>query len=166
MNAVPPIPQAPPLVDAVQPDATAAATSSVTRPGSQDFASALNDAGGKPARKSAANKPQDSSASGSALPPPGNQPPLAPTPPPPAKTDVAAGAGAPALVPAAAAADAASILKGAQGSAQGLPSNGVDTAPIPPANSTGATTILTSANLDPAAPPAVAAAPGIEASPA
>ncbi len=121
----------------------------------------MNDAGGKPARKSAANKPQDLSTSGGALPPPGNQPPLAPTPPPPAKTDVAAVSGPPSVVSTAAVADAAAILKGAQGGAQGLPPNGVETTPIPPANAAGATT-----NLDPAAAPAVAAAPGIAAAPA
>jgi flagellar hook-length control protein FliK len=155
MNAVPPIPQAQPLIDTAQSDASASASSASTRVGSQDFAAALNDAGGKPARKSAANKPQDLSASGSALPPPGNQPPLAPAPPPTAKTDVTAGAGAPAAVSAATVADAAAILKGAQG----LPPNGVDAASIPPANATGATTIPTSAILDPAALPAVAASP-------
>jgi flagellar hook-length control protein FliK len=165
MNAVPPIPQAQPLIDAAQPDASASASSASTRVGSQDFAAALNDAGGKPARKSAANKPQDSSASGVALPPPGNQPPLAPTPPPPAKTDVAAVSGAPPAVSTAAVADAAAILKGAQGGAQGLPPNGVDTAPKAPGNAAGATTILASANLDPAAPPAVGALPAVAAAP-
>lgn len=165
MNAVPPIPQAQPIIEAAQPDASASAPSASTHVRSQDFAAALNDAGGKPARKSAATKPQDSSASGGALPPPGNQPPLAPTPPPPAKTDVAAVSGAPAVASTAAVADAAAMIKGAQSGAQGLPLNGVDGAPIPPANATGATTIPASANLEPPAPPAAAAAPVIAALP-
>ncbi len=161
MNAAPPVFQAQPVSDSVQPDTPAGAASATTRPGSQDFAAALSDAGGKPVRKNASNKQSDPASSGSSLPASGNQPPLAPTPPPPAKTDVAAVSGPPSVVSTAAVADAAAILKGAQGGAQGLPPNGVETTPIPPANAAGATT-----NLDPAAAPAVAAAPGIAAAPA
>ena len=77
MNAAPPVFQAQPVSDAVQPDTPAAAASATTRPGSQDFAAALNDAGGKPVRKSASNKQPDPASSGSPLPASGNQPPLA-----------------------------------------------------------------------------------------
>jgi flagellar hook-length control protein FliK len=155
MNAAPPVSQAQPVSDAVQPDAPASAASAPTRAGSQDFAAALSDAGGKPARKNAANKQQDSSANGSSLPAPGNQPPAAPTPPPPPRTESSA----------AAIADAAAIDKASPGRAQGPAPSTVAAAATPPAGPDGANTKLTAENLDPAvldaaAPPAPAA--GVE----
>jgi flagellar hook-length control protein FliK len=139
MNAAPPVSQAQPLNDAVQPEAPASAASTSTRAGSQDFAAALSDAGVKPARKSAANKQQDSASSGSSLPPPGNQPPVTLQPPPAAKTEPLA----------ATVADAAALVKDPQGGAQGAAPSAIAaaSASTAPANGTGATTILTSANL-------------------
>lgn len=90
MNASPPVLQVQPSSDAVQPNAPASAATASTRAGSQDFAAALCDAGGKPARKSAMSKQHDTTSSGSALPAPGNAlPPALPT--------AAAPAAAPAL---------------------------------------------------------------------
>jgi flagellar hook-length control protein FliK len=153
MNAAPPVFQAPPLSDAAQPEASASAASATPRTGGQDFAAALSDAGGKPARKNAVNKQQDPASGGSSLPPPGNQPPVALQPPPPAKTESLA----------AAVADATAIVKGAQG-AQGPVPSAIAAASTVPAS--GATAILTSANLDPpmpAAPPGTAAPPALAA---
>jgi len=131
----------------------ASAASASTRPGSQDFAAALSDAGAKPVRKNAANKQQSSSAGGSSLPSPGNQPPVAITPPPPAKTDVSA-----ALV-----ADAAAVLKASSGSAQGPAPGAIAAASTAAANASGTTTILTAENLT---APAPAAAPATQVPPA
>jgi flagellar hook-length control protein FliK len=149
MNAAPPVFQAQPSSEAVQPDAPASAASASTRPGSQDFAAALSDAGDKPVRKNAANKQQGSSAGGSSLPAPGNPPPVAVTPPPPAKTDVST----------AVAADAAAVAKASSGSVQGPAPSAIaaaSTAAPAAANASGMTTPLTADNL--AAPPAPAAA--------
>ena len=154
MNAVPPIPQAQPVSDAVQPDTPASSASASTRPGSQDFAAALSDAGGKPVRKSAANKQQGSSAGGSSLPAPGNQPPVAPAPPPAAKTDV----------PAALAADAAAVAKASPGGAQGPAPSAIAAASTAAAKAGGMTTTLTAESL--AAPLATAAAPAPPVPPA
>ena len=155
MNAAPPVFQAQPSNDAVQPNAPTSAASATTRTGSQDFAAALSDAGGKPARKSAANKQQDPASSGSSLPAPGNQPPLALGPPPPAKADA----------PAPAVADSAAAAKGPSGSAPGPVPDAIAAASAALVNGSGATTILSAANLDPAAAPAAAAPPAIAASP-
>jgi flagellar hook-length control protein FliK len=141
MNAAPPVLQAQPVSEAVQPEAAASAATTSTRAGSQDFAAALSDAGGKPVRKSAANRAPDLSASGSTLPAPGNQPPLAPLPPAAAKTEV----------PAAAVADAAALAKASQSSAPGPQPPAIATPLTAPANAGGATTIL-AANLDPEDP--------------
>jgi flagellar hook-length control protein FliK len=152
MNATPPVSQAQPLNEAVQPDTPASAASASTRAGSQDFAAALNDAGGKPARKNAAGKQQEPAGSGSSLPASGNQPPVALTPPPPpAKTDVSA-----ALV-----ADAAAVVKASSGSAQAPAPSAIAAASSAAVNDGGATTTLAAENLEPAAPPATAAAPAI-----
>jgi flagellar hook-length control protein FliK len=155
MNAAPPVSQAQPVSEAVQPEAPATAASASTRTGSQDFAAALSDAGVKPARKSAANKQQDPASSGSLLPPPGNQPPVALQPPPAPKTDVLA----------APIADAADIVKSSAGagSAQGAVPTAIAAGSTASDNGTGATTILTAANLDPAPPPP-AASPGLASS--
>jgi flagellar hook-length control protein FliK len=146
MNAAPPVFQAQPSSEAVQPDAPASAASASTRPGSQDFAAALSDAGDKPVRKNSANKQQGSSTGGSSLPAPGNQPPVALPPPPPAKTDVSA----------ARVADAAAVAKASPGGAQGPAPSAIAAASTAAANASGLTTTLTAENL--AAPPAPAAA--------
>jgi flagellar hook-length control protein FliK len=151
MNAAPPVSQAQPSSDAVQPEAPASAAAANTRAGSKDFAAALSDAGGKPARKSAANKQHDPAPSGSALPVPGNQPPPGLAPPPPAKTEASAAA-------AAAVADAAAIVKGAQGGAPASVPGAIAGASTAPGDPSGATTGLNLPNLDPAAPPAPGAA--------
>jgi flagellar hook-length control protein FliK len=140
------------LSDAAQPNAPASAASATPRTGSQDFAAAFRDAGGKPARKSAANKQQDPAPSGSSLPASGNQPPPVVQPaPPPAKTDSLA----------AAVADAAASAKGAPGGAQGPVAGAIAAASTTEANAAG-TTILSAANLDPGLPPAAVALPGME----
>jgi hypothetical protein len=154
MNATPPVSQAQPSSEAVQPDSPASAASASTRPGSQDFAAALSDAGGKPVRKNAANKQQGTSVGGSSLPAPGNQPPVALTPPPPAKTDV----------PAALVADAAAVVKASSGSAQGPAPGAIAAAATAAANAGGVTTTLPAKNL--AAPLASAAAPAPPVPPA
>jgi flagellar hook-length control protein FliK len=151
MNAVPPVLQARPSSGPVQPNASDPASSATPRAGSQDFAAALSDAGGKPARKNATNKHQDSSVSGSSLPPPGNQPPPALNSVPPAKS-------APGVV-----ADAPVAVKGSPGSAQGSASNGTAAAAQP--NASDAKTILTAENLD-TAPPVSAAPPASAVPPA
>jgi flagellar hook-length control protein FliK len=157
MNATPPVLQAPPLSDPVQSNAPASAASATPRTGSQDFAAAFRDAGGKPARKSTANKQQDPASSGSSLPAPGNQPPpVVQAPPPPAKTDVSAAAVAPAVV-----ADAATSAKGVAGSAPGPAPSAMAAASAAEANASGTTTILSATNLDPTLLPAAAAFPGI-----
>jgi flagellar hook-length control protein FliK len=160
MNAAPPVFQAQPVSDAVQPGTPASAASASTRPGSQDFAAALSDAGGKPVRKNAANKQPGSSAGGSSLPAPGNQPPVALTPPPPAKTDVSA-----TLV-----ADAAAVVRASSGSAQGPLPGAIAAASSAAANAGGMTTTLTAENLAAplatAAPVAPAAAPATPVPPA
>jgi flagellar hook-length control protein FliK len=109
----------------------------------------LNDAGGKPARKSAASKHQDPTVSGSSLPPPGNQPPPAQSSPPPAK-------GAAAVV-----ADAPAVAKGSPGGAQGPLPAGVDA--VTQANASDAKAILTAVNLDLATSPASAVPPDLAA---
>ena len=139
MNAAPPVFQAQPVSDAVQPDTPATAASAGTRPGSQDFAAALSDAGSKPVRKNASNKQPEPASSGSSMPAPGNQPPLAPTPSPPAKTDAAA---APAT-------DGAAI-KAAAASTPGPAPGGIALASNVPANASGLATTL-AADRDPAA---------------
>ncbi len=159
MNAAPPVFQAPPLSDAVQPDAPASAASANMRAAGQDFAAALSDAGGKPARKSAANKHQGPASSGSPLPAPGNQPPVTLNPPPPAKT--ASFAATPAPAPA----DAAATVKAAQGSAQGSVPGAITAASTAPASASAATIILSLPNPEPAAAPAPTALPGAAASP-
>jgi flagellar hook-length control protein FliK len=153
MNAAPPVFQAQPSSDAVQPDAPDSAASATTRAGSQDFAAALSDAGGKLVRKSTAHRQQDHAVSGSSLPVPGQPPPSAVTPPPQATTESLAGAAA------AAAADAAAKLKGGQGSAQGSQSDAIAAASTAPTSVGGATGISALPNLDPATPqgPAVQA---------
>jgi len=155
MNATPPVSQAQPSSDAVQPEAPTSAAAANTRAGSQDFAAALSDAGGKPARKIAANKQHDPAPSGSALPAPGNQPPPGLAPPPPAKAEASA------------AADAAAIVKGAQGGAPGSVPGAIAGASTAPGDPSGATGGLTLPNLDPAAPltPTPAAPPVLATSP-
>jgi flagellar hook-length control protein FliK len=149
MNAAPPVLQAQPSSGPVQPNASDSAASATPRAGSQDFASALSDAGGKPARKTAANKHQDSAVNGSSLPPPGNQP---PPQQPPAKSGAAA-----------AVADAPIVVKGSSGGAQGPLPNGIAAATQP--NATDASTILTPENLDAAVTPIPAAQPDLAAPP-
>jgi flagellar hook-length control protein FliK len=144
MNAAPPVSQAQPSIDAVQPEAPASSASASARTGNQDFAAALNDAGCKPARKNAAYKQQDPVSSGSSLPSPGNQPPVALPPlPPPANTDASTSATA----------DAAAIAKASKADAQGPQPVANFAPPTAPANAGGAATILAAANLDLAAPP-------------
>jgi flagellar hook-length control protein FliK len=82
MNATPPVSQSQPSNDAIQPNAPASAGPQAAHANSRDFAGALNDAGGQPARKNTAGKPHGADSSGGQLPPPGNQAPLAATPPP------------------------------------------------------------------------------------
>ncbi|HTB89943.1 MAG TPA: flagellar hook-length control protein FliK [Steroidobacteraceae bacterium] len=170
MNAVPPVLQAQPASGPVQPNPSDSAASAPPRAGSQDFASALNDAGGRPARKNAATKHQDSAVNGSSLPPPGNQPPPAQSSAPPAKSAAAA------------VADAPVAANGPPGSAQGSAPNGVASASTTQPNPTDAATILTAENFDtaaaaaaaaaaaeaqaPAAPPALEALPSLAAPPA
>jgi flagellar hook-length control protein FliK len=149
MNAAPPVLQAQPSSGPVQPNASDSAASATPRAGSQDFASALSDAGGKPARKTASNKHQDSAVNGSSLPPPGNQP---PPQQPPAKSGAAA-----------AVADAPIVVKGSSGGAQGPLPNGIAAATQP--NATDASTILTPENLDAAVTPIPAAQPDLAAPP-
>ncbi len=156
MNAAPPVFQAPSSNDALQTDAPASTASTSSRGGTQDFAAALSDAGGKPVRKSTVNKQQEPAARGSSLPAPGNQPPPVAMPAPPAMTDASA---------AAAAAAAADRVKGAQGSAGGSQPNAIVAASGAPA-SAGGVGILTLPGLDPAAPRGPALAPGGGAAPA
>jgi len=86
MNATQPVFQAQPSGDAAQTNASTSTDSPSSRANSQDFAAALSDAGsGKPARKNTAGKPHGDSGGG-AMPPAGNQPPLALGPPPAART--------------------------------------------------------------------------------
>jgi flagellar hook-length control protein FliK len=160
MNAAPPVLQAQPSSGPVQPNASDSAASASPRAGGQDFAAALSDAGGKPARKNVAHKQQDPAATGSSLPVSGNPSPLAQTPPPPAKTDAAAAAGPPAAGPPAAvsapAPDAAAPVKGSP-SAQG--SGPAASVPVSAAQADAAAvaTSLTPELLDPAVPPTTAA---------
>jgi flagellar hook-length control protein FliK len=156
MNAAPPVFQAQPLNDAVQPDTPASAASASARPASQDFAAALSDAGGKPVRKNAANKQQDLSASGSSLPAPGNQPPVALTAPPPAKTESLA-----ALV-----ADAAAVVKASSGGAQGPGPSAIAAASTAAANASGMATTSTAENLAAPLAPAAASAKLVPPAPA
>lgn len=154
MNAAPPVFHAPPPSDVAQPDTPAPAVAAGARAGSQDFAAALSDAGGKPARKIAANKQQGPAPSGSSLPGPGNPPPPALNSPPAAKTDVPAAA--------AAIADAAAIVKSVQGRAQGATPTTL-IASAAPGNAGSATDL---SNSDPTAPAVPGAAPGLATSPA
>jgi flagellar hook-length control protein FliK len=73
MNATPPVSQIPPSPSPVQSAAPAAADQT-DRSNGQDFAGAMNAAGGRPVRKPGA-KQHDSASGGSALPVVGNQPP-------------------------------------------------------------------------------------------
>jgi hypothetical protein len=155
MNAVPPVFQAQPSSEAVQPDTPASAASASAGPGSQDFAAALSDAGAKPVRKNAANKQPGSNVSGSSLPAPGNQPPVAVIPPPPAKTDVSA-----ALV-----ADAATVVKASSGNAQGPAPSPIAAASTAAANTSGKATTLTAENLTPPLAPAAAQATPVPPAP-
>jgi flagellar hook-length control protein FliK len=89
MNATPPVSQSQRSSDAIQLNAPASAGSQASHANSRDFAGALDDAGGKPARKNTTSKPHNADSSGGQLPPPGNRPPPGVTPPP-ARTDAAA----------------------------------------------------------------------------
>src|SRR5258708_33135338 len=149
MNAIPPISQAPGGSDAAQLNAPAPAASPPSRGANQDFAGALRDAGGKPARKGAVGKQQEAALSGSALPVPGNQPPPVPASPPaltpsapptPVKTE---------LLAAAQAADAAGAITGPPAGAAGATPSAIPAAPTLPANA-GSTAALAS-NFDLAA---------------
>lgn len=153
MNAIPPISQAPSGADAAQLNAPASAASPPSRGANQDFAGALRDAGGKPARKSAVGRQQEAISSGSALPLPGNQPPPAPVSPPaltplgfpPAiKTELLATA------------QAAGAIAGPPAGAAGANPSAIPAAPTLPANA-GSTAAL-APNFDLAA--AVVSAPG------
>jgi flagellar hook-length control protein FliK len=159
MNAVPPVLQAQPASGPVQPNASDPASTATPRAGSQDFAAALSDAGGKPARKNATNKHQDSSVSGSSLPPPGNQPPPAQSSPPSAKSGGAV------------VADAPVVAKGPPSGAQGPSPNAIAAASTKQPNANDAARILAVENLDaaaataPPAPPVTVATPALEAPP-
>src|SRR5258708_17011442 len=144
MNAIPPISLAPSGSDAAQLNAPASAESPPSRGANQDFAGALRDAGGKPARRSAVSKQQDANLSGSALPVPGNPPPpgnqplpvsappsaLTASSPPPAFSP--SPAGKPDLLAAAQAAAAAGAPPGAVTAPPGGAA-GADPNPIPAA---------------------------------
>src|SRR5258708_8012171 len=175
MNAIPPISLAPSGSDAAQLNAPASAESPPSRGANQDFAGALRDAGGKPARRSAVSKQQDANLSGSGLPVPGNPPPpgnpplpvsaspsaltasLPPpafSPPPTAKTDLLA------------AAQAAAATGAPPGAVTAPPGGaaGADPHPIPAAPTLTAKAGSTAAlapNFDLAAAPA--SAPGGDA---
>jgi flagellar hook-length control protein FliK len=159
MNAVPPVLQAQPSSGPVQSNASDPASSATPRAGSQDFAAALSDAGGKPARKNATNKHQDSNAGGSSLPPPGNQPPPAQSSSPPAKSGGAVVADAPVMA------------KGPPSGAQGPSPNAIAAASTKQPNANDAAPILAAESLDaaaataPPAPPVPAAMPALEAPP-
>ena len=159
MNAVPPVLQAPPSSGPVQPNASDSASSAPARAGSRDFASALSDADGKPSRKNATNKHQDSGVSGSSLPPPGNQPPLVQNSLPPAKSGGAV------------VADAPVVAEGPPSGAQGPSPNATAAASTKQPNANDAATILAAENLDaaavtpPPAPPIPAATPALGAPP-
>jgi flagellar hook-length control protein FliK len=161
MNAIPPISQAPSGSDAAQLNAPASAASPPSRGANQDFAGALRDAGGKPARKSAVSKQPEANSSGSALPVPGNPPPVSgnqpavvpasPTPltlsPPPPKTEVMATAQT---------ADAAGAITGPPAGAAGANPSAIPAAPTLPANAGSAAALAP--NFDLAA--ALVSAPG------
>lgn len=131
----------------MKPSSSDSAASAPARAGSQDFAATLSDAG-KPARKTAGNKHQDSSVSGSSLPPPGNQPPPTPTPPPQAKADVpgAVVANAPDGV------KSPDGVKGPAGGAQAPAPNAVAATSSPAIKTGDPTTSLTSESLGSATP--------------
>jgi flagellar hook-length control protein FliK len=169
MIAIPPISQAPSGSDAAQLNASASAESPPSRGAKRDFAGALRDAGGKPARRSAVSKQQDANLSGSTLPVPGNPPPpgnqplpvsaspsalTASSPPPAGKTDLLAAAQA-----AAGAGAAPGAVTGAPGGAAGADPNAIPAAPTLTA-SAGSTAAL-APNFDLAAAPA--SAPGGDA---
>jgi hypothetical protein len=150
MNAIPPISQAQSGSDAAQLNAPASAASPPSRGASQDFARALSDAGGKPARKGAVNKQHEATSSGSALPVPGNQPPPVPasppalTPlgvPPPVKAE---------LLAAAQAAEAAGAITGPPGGKAGSDPSAISPAP-PTLPANAADTVALAPNLDLAA---------------
>ena len=166
MNAVSPVLQAQPSSGPVQPNASDPASTATPRAGSQDFAAALSDAGGKPARKNATNKHQDLSVGGSPLPPPGNQPPPAQSSPPPAKSGGAV------------VADAPVVAKGPPSGAQGPSPDATAAASTKQPNANDAATILPAGDPDaaaatslpapplPAATAALVAAPSLAAPPA
>jgi flagellar hook-length control protein FliK len=145
MNAAPALSQSQPLSDSVQPNASASASAATPRADSQDFARALSDASGKPARKSAVSKQQDTASSGSALPTPGNQP-------PPAAAPAANSAEAPRT------AESAGAIQGTPGSTVGPDpvAIGAGSGPAGQASAGGAAALPIPANLDLAAAPALA----------
>ena len=156
MNATSPISQAPSGSDAAQLNGPGPAASPPAGGANQDFARALSDAGGKPARKSAVSKEHGATSSGSTLPVPGNQPPPVPASPPaltalgspPAvKTD---------LLAAAQAADAAGASAGPPAGAAAANPSAIPAAPTLPANA-GSTAAL-APNFDLAG--ALVSAPG------
>jgi len=137
MSTIPPISQGQSGSDAAQLNVPASAASPPSRGANSDFAGALRDAGGKPARKSTGGKQPEATSSGSGLPVPGNQPPpvpaspvLTPSPPPPAaKTDLAA---------AAQAADAAGAITDSPSGAAGADPGAILAAPTLPGTAGGA----------------------------
>jgi flagellar hook-length control protein FliK len=141
MNAIPLISQAPSGSDAAQLNASASAGSPPLRGANQDFAGALRDAGGKPARKSAGSKPHEATLSGTALPVPGNQPPPVPASPP----GLAPSGSPPAvntdLLAAAQAADAAGAIPGLPAGAAGADPSANPTTPGATADA-GSTAVL------------------------
>src|SRR5258708_4408781 len=149
MNAIPPISQAPGGSDAAQLNAPAPAASPPSRGANQDFAGALRDAGGKPARKGAVGKQQEAALSGSALPVPGNQPPPVPASPPALTPSAPPAAVKTELLAAALAADAAGAITGPPAGAAGATPSAIPAAPTLPANA-GSTAALAS-NFDLAA---------------
>jgi flagellar hook-length control protein FliK len=111
------------------------------RGANQDFAGALRDAGGKPARKSTGNKPHEAALSGSALPVPGNQAPPVPASPPGLTPSGSPPAVNTDLLAAAQAADAAGAIPGLPAGAAGADPSANPTAPPPTANA-GSTAVL------------------------
>src|SRR5258708_796896 len=149
MNAILPISQAPGGSDAAQLNAPAPAASPPSRGANQDFAGALRDAGGKPARKGAVGKQQEAALSGSALPVPGNQPPPVPASPPGLTPSAPPAAVKTELLAAAQAADAAGAIAGPPAGAAGATPSAIPAAPTLPA--TAGSTAAFASNFDPAA---------------
>jgi flagellar hook-length control protein FliK len=132
MNATPPVFQAQRSNDVQSTSASASTGSQAAPANSQDFAGALSEANGKPARKAVTSKSHDVDSGGRQLPPAGNRAPVASTPPPPARTDAAStnpangaaggqGTSGPAAVAGAAGAAAAAGANAAGTGALGLP---------------------------------------------